>query len=105
MYLPRHLAEWLCGDHADLPRILSYDQGQVAQAALEFSVLPNLPDVESKQICQDLAADIIEYTTRDLRSPEGGFYSAEDADSGESLENPDKHIGEYCFTSVLPAPC
>ncbi|KAJ9096594.1 hypothetical protein QFC19_007127 [Naganishia cerealis] len=69
-----------------------YDQGQVAQSALEFSILPNLPDPESKQICQDLAADIIEYTTRDLRSPEGGFYSAEDADSGESLEHPERHI-------------
>ncbi|KAJ9125893.1 hypothetical protein QFC24_002678 [Naganishia onofrii] len=69
-----------------------YDQGQVAQAALEFSMLPNLPNAESKQICQDLAADIIQYTTRDLRSPDGGFYSAEDADSGESLEHPDKHI-------------
>jgi uncharacterized protein YyaL (SSP411 family) len=57
-------------------------------------MLPNLPNAESKQICQDLAADIIQYTTRDLRSPDGGFYSAEDADSGESLEHPDKHIGE-----------
>ena len=25
--------------------------------------------------------EIIEYVTRDLRAPEGGFYSAEDADS------------------------
>ncbi|GHJ87715.1 hypothetical protein NliqN6_4117 [Naganishia liquefaciens] len=69
-----------------------YDQGQVAQAALEFSMLPNLPDENAKKICQDLAADILEYTARDLRSPDGGFYSAEDADSGESLEHPEKHI-------------
>lgn len=74
---------------------VSYDQGQVAQSALEFSVLPNLPDSNSKKVCQDLAADILEYTTRDLRSPDGGFYSAEDADSGESLEHPEKHIGAY----------
>jgi hypothetical protein len=71
----------------------SYDQGQVAQSALEFSVLPNLPDSNTKRICQDLAADILEYTARDLRSHDGGFYSAEDADSGESLEHPEKHIG------------
>lgn len=77
-----------------------YDQGQVAQAALEFSTLPNLPDGKAKKICQDLAADILEYTARDLRSPDGGFYSAEDADSGESLEHPEKHIGELSSTLV-----
>lgn len=79
---------------AERNTFFSYDQGQVAQSALEFSILPNLPDENAKKICQDLAADILEYTARDLRSPDGGFYSAEDADSGESLEHPEKHIGE-----------
>jgi uncharacterized protein YyaL (SSP411 family) len=36
---------------------------------------------QDRQVCFDLAADIIEYSLRDLRSPQGGFYSAEDADS------------------------
>lgn len=82
-----------------------YDQGQVAQSALEFSVLPNLPDSNSQKICRDLAANILEYTARDLRSPDGGFYSAEDADSGESLEHPEKHIGTYHPRMVQRSRC
>lgn len=72
----------------------SYDQGQIALAALEFALLPNLPEPrqENQRICQDLASDIIEYVARDLTSKQGGIYSAEDADSGESFDNPDKHV-------------
>lgn len=36
---------------------------------------------QDRQVCFDLAANIIEYSLRDLLSPQGGFYSAEDADS------------------------
>ena len=46
-------------------------------------------------MCQDLAADIIEYVARCLTSAEGGLYNAEDADSGISLEQPGKKVGEY----------
>jgi uncharacterized protein YyaL (SSP411 family) len=34
-------------------------------------------------MCFDLAADIVEYSLRDLLSTEGGFFSAEDADSAQ----------------------
>jgi len=59
-------------------------------------LLPNLPapQKENRKICEDLAADIIDYVSRNLISPEGGMYNAEDADSGESLENPDKKSGK-----------
>jgi len=73
-----------------------YDQGQVASAALDFAGLPNLPSEESRKLCLDLAADILEYTARDLRSPDGGFYSAEDADSAETFEDL-KHTVEGAF--------
>lgn len=69
-----------------------YDQGQLASAATDFALLCDPEqkgqDEETRavlqrdqKICFDLAADIIEYTLRDLLSPEGAFYSAEDADS------------------------
>lgn len=69
-----------------------YDQAQLASAAIDFALIcsPNQPDDEAEQqgeldrdqrVCFDLAADIIEYTLRDLLSPKGAFYSAEDADS------------------------
>ena len=56
-----------------------YDQAQLATYALESSMV--VADPESKFDLQKMAADIIEYTRRDLRSPQGAFYSAEDADS------------------------
>lgn len=74
-----------------------YDQGQLASAALDFALIcdPSHADVESKaqleadqKLCYDLAADIIDYSLRDLLSPEGAFYSAEDADS--ALKEGDK---------------
>lgn len=65
----------------------SYDQGQVCSAALDFALLPNLPYPASRTVCFDLAADILEYTARDLRSPAGAFFSAEDADSAESFDD------------------
>lgn len=77
-----------------------YDQGQVCLGALEFSLLPNLPEPqgENRKICLDLAADIIQYVARVLVSPGGGIYSAEDADSGESFEHPERHSGRLAFS-------
>ncbi|MFM7826020.1 MAG: thioredoxin domain-containing protein, partial [Acidimicrobiaceae bacterium] len=46
-----------------------------------------------RQICEE----IIEYVTRDLRDPDGGFFSAEDADSLDELGH--SHEGHfYVFT-------
>lgn len=42
--------------------------------------------------CLDLAANILTYSLRDLQSPSGGFYSAEDADSAETKGG--KKLGE-----------
>ncbi|KAK4687960.1 uncharacterized protein P7C73_g2148, partial [Tremellales sp. Uapishka_1] len=56
-----------------------YDQAQLISAALDFALLS---DSESdRKMCLDLANDMLEYTFRDLLSPEGCFWSAEDADS------------------------
>ena len=52
-----------------------YDQAQLAVAYLEGFQLGGRADFA------DVARDILAYVRRDLRSPEGGFYCAEDADS------------------------
>jgi uncharacterized protein YyaL (SSP411 family) len=52
-----------------------YDQAQLAISYLEAYQLTG--DAQYA----DVARDIFEYVLRDLRHPEGGFYSAEDADS------------------------
>ena len=52
-----------------------YDQAMLALAHLEtFQATGNT-------VYSDTAREIFAYVLRDLRSPEGGFYSAEDADS------------------------
>ncbi|GJJ13380.1 hypothetical protein Clacol_007633 [Clathrus columnatus] len=56
-----------------------YDQAQLITFALECSTL--LEDPFEKRKLQAMALDILEYIARDLRSPEGAFYSSEDADS------------------------
>ena len=40
--------------------------------------------------------DIIDYVSRDLRHSEGGFYSAEDADSLPTLDSNHKTEGAFC---------
>jgi len=56
------------------PKML-YDQAQLATAYLDAFQITGLPEFEKT------ARDILDYVQRDLTSPEGGFYSAEDADS------------------------
>ncbi|WWC64299.1 uncharacterized protein I303_106909 [Kwoniella dejecticola CBS 10117] len=68
-----------------------YDQAQLVTGSLAFALISNPDEAEDeahrkileedRKLCFDLAADILEYTLRDLKSPEGGFWSAEDADS------------------------
>jgi uncharacterized protein YyaL (SSP411 family) len=61
-----------------------YDQGQLACSYLEAFQITRVP------FFAEVARDGLDYVRRDLTSPEGGFYSAEDADSplpGNPQEN------------------
>ncbi|MBW1803244.1 MAG: thioredoxin domain-containing protein, partial [Deltaproteobacteria bacterium] len=52
-----------------------YDQALLAMAYLEVF------QITGKKIYGETAREILSYVLRDMTSPEGGFYSAEDADS------------------------
>lgn len=52
-----------------------YDQAEIALAALETY------QATGKPLYADIAGEIFEYVLRDLTDSQGGFYSAEDADS------------------------
>jgi uncharacterized protein YyaL (SSP411 family) len=52
-----------------------YDQGQLAVSYLEAYQITNKPELAS------IARGIFDYVLRDMTHPDGGFYSAEDADS------------------------
>jgi uncharacterized protein YyaL (SSP411 family) len=66
-----------------------YDQ---AQLALTYLAAFQATRDETLAV---VARDILDYVLRDLTSPDGGFYSAEDADSPDP-ENP-QHSGEGSF--------
>src|SRR5690606_16179678 len=55
-----------------------YDQALVAPIFVEGMQATQSEDL--KQLCADRARGICDYVLRDLTSPEGGFYSSEDAD-------------------------
>jgi len=59
-----------------------YDQGQLAVAYLEAF------QITGDREYADVARSIFEYVLRDMTAPEGGFYSAEDADSVIVPEEP-----------------
>ena len=64
-----------------------YDQAQLAQLYLEAYLTNGHPRLAG------VVRDILDYVLRDLTDPEGGFYSAEDADS-------EGHEGRfYCWTT------
>src|ERR1700690_2294173 len=63
-----------------------YDNAQLTQLYLDAYLISG----ETRHA--DVARDILAYVLRDLTHPEGGFYSAEDADS-------EGHEGKfYCWT-------
>jgi len=66
-----------------------YDQAQLALAYLDAYQITRDP------FYADTARDILGYVLRDMRSPEGGFYSAEDADS--LIEKGKPEDGEGAF--------
>ena len=61
-------------------RAKRYDQAQLLTTALELSLLVP-PSSPAHTTLHAMASNIIQYASRDLLSPKGGFYSAEDADS------------------------
>src|SRR5688572_19591491 len=70
-----------------------YDQAQLVLAYTEAAQLTRDP------FFADVAIDTLEYVRRDLTHPEGGFYSAEDADSVPANEaheeSPHKREGAF----------
>jgi uncharacterized protein YyaL (SSP411 family) len=56
-----------------------YDQALVAAIYVDGFQAAERGDL--KKLCEDRARGICDYVLRDLTSPEGGFYSSEDADS------------------------
>jgi len=70
-----------------------YDQAQLASAYLDAFQITGQADFAAT------ARDILDYVRRDMTSPEGGFYSAEDADSpvaaADSCPEPSRREGAF----------
>ena len=66
-----------------------YDQAQLACSYLDAFQITRDPS------CEGVARDILDYVRRDMTSPEGGFFSAEDADSLFAHGNPAHGEGAF----------
>ena len=66
-----------------------YDQAQLASIYLDAFQITHEPLLES------VARDVLDYVQRDMTSPEGGFYSAEDADSFFEHGKPEHGEGAF----------
>ncbi len=66
-----------------------YDQAQLAVAYLEAF------QITGEERYADVTRDILGYVLRDLRSPDGGFYCAEDADSLLAAGRPEHAEGAF----------
>jgi len=78
-------AEW----HVPHFEKMLYDQAQLAQVYLTAHQITGDNDFAAT------ARNILQYVTHDLTSPEGGFYSAEDADSLAKKDSPRKTEGAF----------
>ena len=63
-----------------------YDQAQLAAAYTAAHQVTGDP------ACAGVAAATLDYVLRDLQAPEGGFYSAEDADSARDPDQPEDKV-------------
>ncbi|KAI8968808.1 hypothetical protein BD414DRAFT_582030 [Trametes punicea] len=71
-----------------------YDEAQLLSSSLElYQLLP--ASSRDKKTLELMAKDIVSYVAKDLRSPEGGFYSAEDADSLPTNDSTLKKEGAF----------
>jgi uncharacterized protein YyaL (SSP411 family) len=77
------------GWHAPHFEKMLYDQAQLVCAYLEAY------QITHEAIYAGTARDILAYVQRDLTSPEGGFYSAEDADSLIAAGKPEHAEGAF----------
>ena len=82
-------AEWLVPHFEKM----LYDNAQLAQLYLDAHLISKAEKGTRKaETYAETARDILDYVLRDLTHPDGGFYSAEDADS-------EGHEGKfYCWT-------
>jgi uncharacterized protein len=83
-------AEW----HVPHFEKMLYDQAQLAQVYLTAS------QVSRDTAFADVARNILHYVQHDLTSPEGGFYSAEDADSLPKKDSAKKCEGAFYTWSL-----
>ncbi|RUS82796.1 hypothetical protein EGW08_009460 [Elysia chlorotica] len=67
-----------------------YDQAQLAVSYIDAY------QITKDNFYADVARDIFTYVERDLSHPDGGFYSAEDADSFPSEISTEKKEGAFC---------
>jgi uncharacterized protein YyaL (SSP411 family) len=73
-----------------------YDQAQLASSYLEAY------QVSGDLLFREVVRGIFDYVLRDMSGKEGGFYSAEDADSPISHEHPEEHVEGRFYVWTYP---
>jgi uncharacterized protein YyaL (SSP411 family) len=71
-----------------------YDQAQL------LSLYSSAYQITGESMFADVTRDIILYVSRDLHHAQGGFYSAEDADSLPFENSPKKLEGAFCVWEI-----